>query len=257
MNILTELSKPFDPAKIEWRVGSTTRDKTRGMALAYIDARMVQDRLNEVCGHLWQCRYSHVTDKRVTCEIGIHLSLFEPSISPMDWIWRADGAGDTDFEGEKGALSDAFKRAAVKWGVGRYLYDKEAPWVSIIQKGNSYAIADSDMERLAGSALTQKPLETRKDAEKSGRYIKVKFKDMKSSWLINMPEDDRGQPDDFKYYDMMIEAIDGMDSVEALTKLMNDNAPVLTGLSKEMHHEIVDASAEKQAALKGSHKRVA
>lgn len=47
---LDDLRKPFDPASISWRVGSTTKDKTKGMALAYIDARDVQDRLDAVCG---------------------------------------------------------------------------------------------------------------------------------------------------------------------------------------------------------------
>ena len=39
------------------------------------------------------------------------------------WITKTDGAGETDIEGEKGAFSDAFKRAAVHHGVARYLYD--------------------------------------------------------------------------------------------------------------------------------------
>jgi hypothetical protein len=32
-------------------------------------------------------------------------------------------------EADKGGISDAFKRAAVKWGIGRYLYDLKSPWV--------------------------------------------------------------------------------------------------------------------------------
>jgi len=38
------------------------------------------------------------------------------------WIPRTDGAGYTDYEGFKGGISDAFKRAAVLWGIGRELY---------------------------------------------------------------------------------------------------------------------------------------
>src|SRR3546814_18448801 len=34
--------------------------------------------------------------------------------------------------GEKGAISDAFKRCAVKWGVGRYLYDIDAVWAECV-----------------------------------------------------------------------------------------------------------------------------
>lgn len=151
---LEKLYAPFPPEKVEWRVGSRSKDKTKGLALAYIDARSVMDRLDEVCGaENWQCRYTHAypssvsyfdTDKvssktmgKTVCEIGIRLN--------GEWIWKADGAGDTDFEAEKGALSDAFKRAAVKWGIGRYLYDIPATWVNLDQFGN---ILPVELERL-------------------------------------------------------------------------------------------------------------
>jgi hypothetical protein len=54
-------------------------------------------------------------------------------------------------EAEKGALSDAFKRAAVRWGIGRYLYDTDSPWVAIEKRGNTYIIPDSEKTRLARS----------------------------------------------------------------------------------------------------------
>lgn len=138
---IAKLSAPFPPAKVSWRVGPVNNkdNPTNGIALAYIDARDVQDRLNEVCGTDWQCRYSHAEAKTV-CEIGLKID--------NEWIWRADGAGDTDMEAEKGSLSDAFKRAAVKWGVGRYLYDVESPWVEVVKKGRSAVIADKEMAKL-------------------------------------------------------------------------------------------------------------
>ena len=117
------LSAPFNPDEVSWRIGSMKKDKTAGMALAYIDARVVMDRLDDVCGpDGWQCRYSHTATKTV-CDIAIKCG--------DDWLWKADGAGDSDIEAEKGALSDAFKRAAVRWGVGRYLYELPSPWVEV------------------------------------------------------------------------------------------------------------------------------
>jgi hypothetical protein len=114
-NILERLAAPIDPTRVSWRVGATTGDKTKGLALAYIDARDVMQRLDEVCGaDGWQNDYPHANGKTV-CRIGIKIG--------NEWIWKANGAGDTDVEAEKGALSDAFKRAAVMWGIGRYLYD--------------------------------------------------------------------------------------------------------------------------------------
>lgn len=137
---LKALTAPFAPERISWRVGSTTADKKRGLALAYIDARDVMERLDAACGPAnWQCRYPHADGKTV-CELGIRLG--------DEWIWKADGAGDTDFEADKGALSDAFKRAAVRWGIGRYLYELDAPWVDIEPAGRGARIAAHELPKL-------------------------------------------------------------------------------------------------------------
>lgn len=162
---LADLRKPFPPDRISWRVGSTTKDKTKGMALAYIDARDVQDRLDEICGvEGWQCRYVPMHDKKTVCEIGISIyrqqngnTLGPPQPGFSEWIWKSDGAGDSDIEAEKGALSDAFKRAAVRWGVGRYLYDIESPWVELEPAGNSYKIAAKEYKRLEALLAGTKP----------------------------------------------------------------------------------------------------
>jgi len=139
-DMFEQLAAPFDPSEVDWRVGSTTKDKAKGMALAYIDARTVMDRLDAVCGPAgWQNKYVMEGSKTV-CEIGI--------LCGDDWVWKADGAGDSDVEAEKGALSDAFKRAAVRWGVGRYLYNLKSPWVALKAFGNSYAIADEAKPQL-------------------------------------------------------------------------------------------------------------
>lgn len=116
------LKRPFPASQISWRVGSTTRDKAKGVALAYIDSRDVMRRLDEVFGLHWQARYSHAEGKTI-CEIGVKLD--------GEWVFRAGGAGDTDIEAEKGAISDAFKRAAVLWGIGRYLYELPNEWVEL------------------------------------------------------------------------------------------------------------------------------
>jgi hypothetical protein len=126
-----KLKRPFDVKVISWRVGATNGDKTSGIALAYIDARDVMQRLDDVFGLDWQCKYSHA-DKKTICDIGIKVD--------GEWIWRSGGAGDTDVEAEKGAISDAFKRAAVLFGIGRYLYSLPNKWVPIKAHGKSYAL---------------------------------------------------------------------------------------------------------------------
>lgn len=144
------LAAPFPADRVSWRVGSTNKDKTKGMALAYIDARDVMERLDAVCGPAgWQCRYSH-TDGKTVCDLALKVG--------DEWIWKADGAGDTDYEAEKGALSDAFKRSAVRWGIGRYLYDLASPWVEIEPMGaKSFKVKESEkgkLTRVAGGATT-------------------------------------------------------------------------------------------------------
>lgn len=118
---LKALAAEFPRNVVSWRAQSVTKDGTKAMALAYIDARDVMERLDAVCGpEGWQCDYPHAAAKTV-CRIGIKIG--------DEWVWKSNGAGDSDIEAEKGALSDAFKRAAVLWGIGRYLYDTETPWV--------------------------------------------------------------------------------------------------------------------------------
>lgn len=135
------LSAPFPSESIDWRVGSTSSDKSKGMALAYIDARAVMDRLDSMCGpDGWQCNYTTVNGSAI-CNLGIRMPNGE-------WLWKADGAGQTDMEAEKGALSDALKRAAVRWGVGRYLYDLSSPWIEIEKAGNSYKIPEAARKKL-------------------------------------------------------------------------------------------------------------
>lgn len=141
-DIFARLRAPFPASVISWRIGSTNSDKSKGMALAYIDARDVMERLDDVMGPgNWQNKYSHVGTKTV-CDIALRID--------GEWVWKADGAGDTDHEAEKGALSDAFKRGAVRWGIGRYLYDLKSPWVAIEQAGRSYKIKDTEYKLLDG-----------------------------------------------------------------------------------------------------------
>lgn len=126
---LDDLFKPFPENAVHFRVGATTKDKDKGIALAYIDARDAYDRLDDVCGpENWQCRYPFAG----CCEIGIKIG--------DEWVWKANGAGETDIEGAKGQYSDAFKRAAVLWGVARYLYDLPNEWVPIQAAGRSYKL---------------------------------------------------------------------------------------------------------------------
>jgi len=106
--ILTALRRPFPVNQLKWRKGPG------GKELVYVDARIVQQRFDDVMGIDWQCRFPVVTASVAVCEIGLRID--------GEWLWRSNGAGETQVEGDKGQFSDAFKRAAVMWGVGKYLY---------------------------------------------------------------------------------------------------------------------------------------
>lgn len=139
-DILTLLSAPFAADKLSWRVGQKNKDKTKAMMLVYIDSRDVQDRLDEVCGMNWKDDYKEVQG-RLVCNLQVGNTV------------RTDGAGDTDIEGEKGGLSDAFKRAAVKFGIGRYLYNaKNFPTWLDINGDNDYKLPQRAKEQFADIA---------------------------------------------------------------------------------------------------------
>jgi hypothetical protein len=120
------LADPFPPSAISWRAQSVSKkdpQNPKAMALAYIDARDVMARLDDAVGpENWSDSYIETPLGRVICTLSIRAN--------GEWISKSDGAGKTDIEGDKGGLSDALKRAAVKWGIGRYLYDMPCPWVS-------------------------------------------------------------------------------------------------------------------------------
>lgn len=121
---IKDLAKEFPREDISWRAQGTPynrRGTFSAMALAYIDARDVMDRLDDVCGpENWQDEYTTTQSGLTICRIGIKIG--------DGWVWKSDGAGETAVEGKKGGISDALKRAAVHWGIGRYLYRLDAPW---------------------------------------------------------------------------------------------------------------------------------
>lgn len=115
------LRAPFSPDYVQWRVGNVSKDGSKCTLLAYIDARAVMDRLDEVVGpENWSDRYTDLKDSGVACTLSVKVN--------GEWVSKEDAAEESDIEAVKGGRSDAFKRAAVKWGIGRYLYDLDADW---------------------------------------------------------------------------------------------------------------------------------
>ena len=128
---LSKLKDCFEPNDIEWRLqqcGKGKNDKIWGMALAYVTNRAIMNRLDEVCGpENWKNEYKPAPDGGILCGISIKIG--------DEWVTKWDGAENTDIEAVKGGLSGAMKRAAVQWGIGRYLYKLEESWINANENG--------------------------------------------------------------------------------------------------------------------------
>ena len=135
-----DLKKPFPVSSLKWRIGNKNREGSKANMLVYVDARMVQDRLDDVVGAgNWQfeTRSMNSVNRQgntftIIGRLGIKIN--------DEWIWKEDGAENSDIEAAKGGISDAFKRAAVQWGIGRYLYNASdySTWAEV--KSNDFNI---------------------------------------------------------------------------------------------------------------------
>jgi len=134
---LTEaLAAPFDLSEVKFKPAVVSGN--RAMALAYVDARVIQDRLDEVLGVLnWKDEYTVLPDGSVKCRLSLRIN--------GEWICKEDVGGQSEQPDEgdrqKAAFSDALKRAAVKFGVGRYLYRLPAQWVDYDPKRKTFVRA--------------------------------------------------------------------------------------------------------------------
>jgi hypothetical protein len=118
-----DLKQLLEPMPVQWRVQSYSKHKPNAQCVAYVDARDVMHRLDEVCGpENWQSDFKEVNGQ-IYGGIGIRTEYGVASLKTETWVWKWDTGSESNVEKEKGQASDAFKRAAVKWGIGRFLYD--------------------------------------------------------------------------------------------------------------------------------------
>lgn len=109
--------------EIEVRVG-TCNDKGVSLLL-YKDARCDARILDETVGpENWQCRF-YEQKGTLFCSLGILC----PFADVAEWVFKDDAGSPSNMEAAKGEASDAFKRAAFKWGIGRELYTAPFIWV--------------------------------------------------------------------------------------------------------------------------------
>lgn len=120
----------------KWRVQSS--NKWGASCVAYIDSRQVQDLLDEVCGaENWQCKFEEHKNN-MFCSIGIYCSIQTNEAGSAEWVWKSDCGTESQVEKQKGEASDAFKRAAVMWGIGRFLYSKKIVKLPVKEKNGKF-----------------------------------------------------------------------------------------------------------------------
>jgi len=130
---LTDLGKPLETHQISFRVQSISANGW-ATVLAYKDARVDMDRLDQVVGRgKWQRKHERI-DGDLFCSVG----LFNKDIN--QWVWVQDVGTPSKTEKTKGESSDAFKRACFNLGIGRELYD--FPLILIQLKPNEFTVAE-------------------------------------------------------------------------------------------------------------------
>lgn len=116
-DLFAALGAPFDPSEVKTR-------SQAGRQFHYVTSRTVMNRLDEVFGpENWWDAYEPGAHS-VVCKLTVRL----PDGTTLT---KADAGGysglQDEGDNEKGGFADAFKRAAVKFGVGRYLYNDGVP----------------------------------------------------------------------------------------------------------------------------------
>jgi len=120
MYAFEKLLEPFYADEVEWRIQNSGVKGTRpwGFVLCYVTNRAIQNRLDETFGpQNWKNEFKSGPNGGVICGISVNCG---------EWVTKWDGADNTEIEEIKGGLSGAMKRAAVQWGIGRYLYELDA-----------------------------------------------------------------------------------------------------------------------------------
>ena len=126
---LKALSEPLQIHQIDFRIQSINKGGYATI-LAYKDARVDMQRLDEVCGPLGWKR-EHLNGNH-NCIVSIW------DQTEQHWVPKEDTGTESNTEAQKGLASDSFKRACVNWGIGRELYDY--PVIQVKLKAEEFTV---------------------------------------------------------------------------------------------------------------------
>jgi hypothetical protein len=131
--IRRRLAAPFPADALGWKPATVSNGKA--LAICFVDARAVMSRLDEVLGvDGWRDEFTPLPEGSMLCRLSCRIG--------DQWITKCDVGGESDQKDTgdraKSAVSDALKRAAVKFGVARYLYDLPSQWVPYDEKRRTF-----------------------------------------------------------------------------------------------------------------------
>lgn len=112
---LPELRRPFAPTAVKWKIQTAVGGNKAGIVVAHIDARLVIERLNLVVAHAWADQYDEFAGA-MRCRLWICSQVREDV-----------GLGPDP----KSRVSDALKRAGVKFGIGVSIYALKAIYMTV------------------------------------------------------------------------------------------------------------------------------
>lgn len=184
-DLLKKLREPFRKEELEFRVGATNNDKSMGLALAYVQVRAIQNRLDELFGvDGWTVSYKEISAGFI-CSLSIKIN--------DRWITKEDGAGMTEYESVKGGISNAFKRVASSgFGIGRYLYNAKKNWYPIRQQGRGYVFTETPILELNNEIEIKKREDIDKIVERAEKSkIVIDFGKYKGMTLDKIYEKDK------------------------------------------------------------------
>lgn len=183
---LLELKKTID---FKWRVQSMYPNKTNpthAIMIPYVDARDVQERLDEVIGASgWQNDFKAVGD-RLFGGIGILIN--------GQWVWKWDRGIASQTEKEKGEASDCFKRAAVEWGINRDAYMVGTVKLKVKEFNSKFYPCDEKGQFLKGKKLFDTCNQIAKITELENYDIEIT-----DSYLSELGEDETLTPNHIKW----------------------------------------------------------
>lgn len=220
-----KIQRPLKANELEVKVKQV--NKNGCLLLLYKTARVDMQVLDETFGYdKWCCDYKMINDV-LYCGIGVFLN--------NQWIWKWDcgieSRGDGEGNEKKGQASDAFKRAAVKWGIGRELYSAPFIWVKVpvTQSGDKYYLTNK-YEQFTVKSITH---------DSQGEIIGLKIEDSNHKVVFSWESEEIA-------IEQKLSQCKTIEELKKASRQLLDDKPYLKDEIIDKYNEIGDKILRKQ-----------